>query len=210
MFQSTHPRRVWLVIIFSRFMFYSFNPHTHAGCDFWRTSSSELIPVSIHTPTQGVTCYAIRWTPARCVSIHTPTQGVTHLCASVQKTQKFQSTHPRRVWLFTSLLACPQGKFQSTHPRRVWPSYEGKLSVYQVSIHTPTQGVTVQLQFLLDSLGFQSTHPRRVWRRLGISSKKDVLVSIHTPTQGVTNTKLRICVNAKFQSTHPRRVWLYI
>ena len=186
MFQSTHPRRVWLVIIFSRFMFYSFNPHTHAGCDFWRTSSSELIPVSIHTPTQGVTCYAIRWTPARCVSIHTPTQGVTtvllcllfsipgfnphthagcdkdeaniedvalvsihtptqgvtHLCASVQKTQKFQSTHPRRVWLFTSLLACPQGKFQSTHPRRVWPSYEGKLSVYQVSIHTPTQGVT--------------------------------------------------------------------
>ena len=40
----------------------SFNPHTHAGCDF---EGSEMVysiaKVSIHTPTQGVTLYLITY-----------------------------------------------------------------------------------------------------------------------------------------------------
>ena len=138
----TPTQGVTTVLLCLLFSIPGFNPHTHAGCD---KDEANIEDVAL-------------------VSIHTPTQGVTHLCASVQKTQKFQSTHPRRVWLFTSLLACPQGKFQSTHPRRVWPSYEGKLSVYQVSIHTPTQGVTMNKVEVGTLDEFQSTHPRRVWR----------------------------------------------
>ena len=55
---------------------------------------------------------------------------------------------------------------------------------YEVSIHTPTQGVT---------------RPVR-----GI--RKGELVSIHTPTQGVTYNEMVDQYNRLFQSTHPRRV----
>ena len=98
------------------------------------------VPVSIHTPTQGVTQAEV-WkvwhrsfnphTHAGCdrrgyvsylleeVSIHTPTQGVTSIAP---------------------LPRC----FRS------------------VSIHTPTQGVTYQAARLDTVIRFQSTHPRRV------------------------------------------------
>ena len=56
-----------------------------------------------------------------------------------------------------------------------------------VSIHTPTQGVTLRLsQRMAISRLFQSTHPRRVWQDIAIGE----------------------VVLKGFQSTHPRRVWL--
>ena len=58
----------------------------------------------------------------------------------------------------------------------------------QVSIHTPTQGVTSQRSYSLVRWVFQSTHPRRVWQE---------------------STSLSDSSNL-FQSTHPRRVWLII
>ena len=39
----------------------------------------QLIQVSIHTPTQGVTAITAYFTLTKSVSIHTPTQGVTIL-----------------------------------------------------------------------------------------------------------------------------------
>ena len=79
-----------------------------------------------------------------------------------------------------------------------------------VSIHTPTQGVTIRgklffrlltkfqsthprrvwQQFNADYFAkvlFQSTHPRRVWRQSACKSLCSNWVSIHTPTQGVTS-----------------------
>ena len=54
-----------------------------------------------------------------------------------------------------------------------------------VSIHTPTQGVTIG----------------------GWSSVININVSIHTPTQGVTLTSAGAwSYQSMFQSTHPRRV----
>ena len=55
LFQSTHPRRVWLCMPRLSNSGIGFNPHTHEGCD---TSFRFLPPnkmVSIHTPTKGVT-----------------------------------------------------------------------------------------------------------------------------------------------------------
>ena len=102
----------------------------------------------------------------------------------------------------------------------------------RVSIHTPTQGVTLSSHRVDDHYQFQSTHPRRVWLRspdrisspskfqsthprrvwpVCVTEMRDVLhVSIHTPTQGVTYHNLRHYVTHKFQSTHPRRVWQLI
>ena len=101
--------------------------------------------------------------------------------------------------------------------------------VWQVSIHTPTKGVTSlldSLNYLVrfqsthprrvwpnefseaeDAYKFQSTHPRRVWPEVPSGKNYPPCVSIHTPTKGVTwfnGCKYRCC---KFQSTHPRRVW---
>ena len=166
LFQSTHPRRVWL-----RFRhclkesLTCFNPHTHAGCD--RSGRFTLccsMDVSIHTPTQGVTTLAAVNSRNPRVSIHTPTQGVTQ--AEVWKVwhrsfnphthagcdtgrsleslaQEFQSTHPRRVWPSASTYIASVSMFQSTHPRRVWLETPTGSSCQPVSIHTPTQGVTV-------------------------------------------------------------------
>ena len=109
-----------------------FNPHTHAGCDNVHNVSGASFPVSIHTPTQGVTflyiCNVFRicfnpHTHAGCddvtvyfsvsakVSIHTPTQGVT---------QSITSTKLIKI----------------------------------VSIHTPTQGVTTKDACISLSQGF--------------------------------------------------------
>ena len=56
----------------------SFNPHTHAGCDYgWHLDYSLTEKVSIHTPTQGVTSSQSDVFDSAKVSIHTPTQGVT-------------------------------------------------------------------------------------------------------------------------------------
>ena len=76
-----------------------FNPHSHAGSDFWTWSIKARNTISIHTPTQGVTHAQISQelghTP---ISIHTPTQGVTLFFQTDNKASRFQSTLPRREW----------------------------------------------------------------------------------------------------------------
>ena len=124
---------------------------------------------------------------------------------------RFQSTHPRRVWLYLIIQSIHIVLFQSTHPRRVWPLFAPNWDVPNyVSIHTPTQGVTYARNILKYCKMFQSTHPRRVWQKAlsvwcsqngfnphthaGCDLKNcqiwpKVSVSIHTPTQGVTQTQ---------------------
>ena len=103
-FQSTHPRRVWLYIQLCLWLWIRFNPHTHAGCDGASQTDSKCKTVSIHTPTQGVTRTSCAWNTAVHVSIHTPTQGVTISQIFSNLHSRFQSTHPRRVWLLYSVL----------------------------------------------------------------------------------------------------------
>ena len=186
-----------------------FNPHTHAGCDNVHNVSGASFPVSIHTPTQGVTFLYICNVFRICFNPHTHA-GCDPKCRTFMKPIiKFQSTHPRRVWLWKEGYERCWLRFQSTHPRRVWPhrghtassavcfnphthagcdgSERYKEIEALVSIHTPTQGVTLML--LLSVMWYLS-------------------VSIHTPTQGVTTiSALFEGIINLFQSTHPRRVW---
>ena len=80
---------------------FSFNPHTHEGCDCWKLNFWLSLYVSIHTPTKGVTLW-ISLSLSLSVSIHTPTKGVTFRLLLPSYHDKFQSTHPRRVWLLIS------------------------------------------------------------------------------------------------------------
>ena len=101
---------------------FSFNPHTHAGCDglgesVWVSQQTfqsthprrvwlritlqldECIWVSIHTPTQGVTPHSrhksvlMRFNPHTHAGCDKEEESCTDFIG-------FQSTHPRRVWLY--------------------------------------------------------------------------------------------------------------
>ena len=143
LFQSTHPRRVWLINLRININHRSFNPHTHEGCDplcrFWRCKQrvfQSTHPRRVWRSLENGNC----------------PEG------------EFQSTHPRRVWLAPLALDAAPMLFQSTHPRRVWPMILDNLGISAaVSIHTPTKGVTLLSIYITCQLRFQSTHPRRVW-----------------------------------------------
>ena len=143
LFHSTHPRRVWRIVLVSLILVQTVSIHTPTkGVTYVNGKFFCHTIVSIHTPTKGVT--KPFYFPSAClsVSIHTPTKGVTHTPHLSPHGREFQSTHPRRVWQQDRQYFYNEFKFQSTHPRRVWRQSNAK-------------SVATML--------FQSTHPRRVW-----------------------------------------------
>ena len=209
-FQSTHPRRVWLIVMFKDKNYYSFNPHTHEGCD-WLIMRPAYISSGFNPHThEGCDIQLGKLlTGNTSFNPHTHEGCDAGYIAPHTFEETFQSTHPRRVWLL-----------QLFH----------QIVRTGVSIHTPTKGVTYfWFPSYYFTLLFQSTHPRRVWLRLSCLPTCSVcfnphthegcdlanpvisaisLVSIHTPTKGVTLLALLIISPISFQSTHPRRVWL--
>ena len=186
----------------------SFNPHTHTGCDLSAENSTagEKWFQSTHP-------YRV-WLIQFRVSIHTI---------------QFQSTHPYRVWPPLVHHSHPPPWFQSTHPYRVWlrrcrsrygkhcfnphthtgcDVYQGAyLHVWQVSIHTPIQGVTYFTTTLPNFFGFQSTHPYRVWLKGTHFTYQRISFNPHTHT-GCDGQVLPFPLESLlFQSTHPYRVW---
>ena len=182
-FQSTHPRRVWLIPIIQSFLcLWRFNPHTHEGCDqlIERYQSREP-SFNPHTH-EG------------CDSVY---------CLEPKGVVMFQSTHPRRVWLgdmqvmllmicfnphthegcdnmllyffrritgfnphthegcdwSRQTLSAQWWRFQSTHPRRVWPAMS---------------------KFIVALQKFQSTHPRRVWHNKTLELETNTGFNPHT------------------------------
>ena len=163
--------------------------------------------VSIHTPTQGVTISRLNSHSNNWVSIHTPTQGVTWQFLKVGNYGKCFNPHTHAGCdnsvcvlqdnfcgfnphthagcdLNIKLKAEMKKRFNPHTHAGCDPSHLQPIIDRLVSIHTPTQGVTI----LID-------------QRFAVAN-----VSIHTPTQGVT---FRLCFAGqllRFQSTHPRRV----
>ena len=122
MFQSTHPRRVWLSVVSVnkslsdvsihtptqgvtnlKLLFlasWSFNPHTHAGCD----SRAKYLDLAIacFNPHTHAGC-DFGWVKAlsRITGFNPHTHAGCDSGGLVFKIHlKFQSTHPRRVWLY--------------------------------------------------------------------------------------------------------------
>ena len=120
------------------------------------------------------------------VSIHTPTQGVTKFTQVMADLKRFQSTHPRRVWLCNVNFQVYAVQFQSTHPRRVW-----------------LQGTVPYDR----EIKFQSTHPRRVWRIVRVLLVLFVCFNPHTHAGCDLTSAGAWSYQSMFQSTHPRRVW---
>ena len=157
------------------------------------------------------------------VSIHTPTKGVTQCWYLTELALRFQSTHPRRVWLIAYLYYSYEYKFQSTHPRRVWLEIQAVAQNEHEFQSTHPRRVWRKLPLgHLAWRQFQSTHPRRVWleKRKNIFLKDcfnphthegcDIIdikinvlqkVSIHTPTKGVTKD-IRTIIKHSIVSIH--------
>ena len=186
-FQSTHPRRVWLRIAYEK-----------VG----------IINVSIHTPTQGVTLDIHLSYTEIVVSIHTPTQGVT--VPGFLRLSLYRCFNPH-THAGCDISQYPNSTLSSGFNPHTHAGCDGAGTGHTrqdpVSIHTPTQGVTLCSMSTIRLLMFQSTHPRRVWLafiRFVINvqrfnphthagcddnhyqRKRNGHVSIHTPTQGVT------------------------
>ena len=79
--------------------------------------------------------------------------------------------------------------------------------LFQVSIHTPTWGVTIKRTF--DQMIKDVSIHTPTW---GVTSWSNwfinfVIVSIHTPTWGVTKPRQPVRQSLLFQSTHLHEVW---
>ena len=163
-FQSTHLHEVWLIAKPSFIRHSGFNPHTYMRCDSF----------DVKVDLQGG------------VSIHTPTWGVTILTFYLCLLELFQSTHLHEVWPCRiqnvktlasfnphTYMRCDSGFvsgyccFKRFNPHTYMRCDElefPKNDTIEVSIHTPTWGVTCM------DFNFAVWFP----------------VSIHTPTWGVT------------------------
>ena len=132
-------------------------------CDTLKSRHVQSLSVSIHTPTWGVTPLCILLLCLIFVSIHTPTWGVTHHAILLVTKSWFQSTHLHEVWLVLLHFDwLPLGFNPHTYMRcdAIIPSIS---SFRNVSIHTPTWGVTPHYTNLGISGAFQSTHLHEVW-----------------------------------------------
>ena len=128
----------------------SFNPRTHAGCDFLvRLEHRAARVVSIHAPTQGATSRISGASGGRRVFQSTHPRRVRLISASIAgMSASFQSTHPRRVRRDHQADCELAWTFQSTHPRRVRRRVRAvAVELRPVSIHAPTQGATPERRF---------------------------------------------------------------
>ena len=132
----------------------------------FRNANCIIYVISIHAPAKGATYLKAEYLLAIKISIHAPAKGATCFAVCIMLySNKFQSTHPRRVrpGILLIILSAEyfnprtregcdqlpflplqqQRQFQSTHPRRV---RHGGLHYYNlqcsISIHAPAKGAT--------------------------------------------------------------------
>ena len=138
-------------------IFTDFNPHSHKGSDAVLDNLRRLWFISIHTPTRGVTTGTRLWL----ITLY-------HFNPHSHK----GSDH--------GFVICNYFAINYFNPHSHKGSDNGEeiaLISYDISIHTPTRGVT------------QKIHWHWIWK----------LISIHTPTRGVTsNMRIRRKCNIYF------------
>ena len=144
LFQSTHPCRVRHLLPLD--VVGGIIVSIHAPVQGATPAASMLKwipPVSIHAPVQGATVFACSHFAMLQVSIHAPVQGATFEVRWKNSGLRFQSTHPCRVRLSSSIVA----KFKknvSIHAPVQGATLTQTLKETQaeVSIHAPVQGAT--------------------------------------------------------------------
>ena len=141
-FQSTHPRRVWLVIVLVISLTTCFNPHTHEGCDQIQ-------------PFLYCLCSKFQSTHPRRVWRSYKTGQNIYCCFNPHTHEGCDNAYLTFALSVNSFNPHTHEGCDALLTKRVGSN--------GVSIHTPTKGVTECLIMMVNSTKFQSTHPRRVW-----------------------------------------------
>ena len=191
-FQSTLPRREWLLSSHIFPLLYYFNPHSHAGSDFsYGTKGLTVYNFNPHSHAGSdyvaiyLGCFQVYFNPhshagsddavgrkngrIQDFNPHSHAGSDGWKPWGIIQGKLFQSTLPRREWHYDLSILTEGERFQSTLPRREWPK-SGSIgkTTGQISIHTPTQGVTCKSGCSEIKLIFQSTLPRREWLQISL------------------------------------------
>ena len=165
MFQSTHPYRVWLQWKGTLLRYWSFNPHTHTGCDIageQRKMWENRFNPHTHTGCDNLLLIVLIW--MQCFNPHTHTGCDVPRLAITLSSSEFQSTHPYRVWL----------------PARAILTY-----VFSFNPHTHT-GCDILIPEIQAVHRCFNPHTHTGCDKISKHKSYDGNVSIHTPIQGVT------------------------
>ena len=120
----------------------------------------------------------------------------------------FQSTLPRREWLFPFSLVFHILAFQSTLPRREWLSFLFKKACFTYfNPHSHKGSDWLQASTNAEYLHFNPHSHKGSDRRCPDCASKAKAISIHTPTKGVTPSAQTTSKRYVFQSTLPQREW---
>ena len=183
-----------------------FNPHTHAGCDNVHNVSGASFPVSIHTPTQGVTFLYICNVFRICFNPHTHA-GCDNPLPRLTRVHNRFNPHTHAGCDSRSIIKITESKVSIHTPTQgVTMENQMLIQLFSVSIHTPTQGVTRFRTALAHHQAGFNPHTHAGCDQGYIYDIHHQNVSIHTPTQGVTPLIRLLIPVSRFQSTHPRRV----
>ena len=185
----------------------SFNPHTHAGCDYLLLKY--LYYCQSFNPHTHAGCdrnAPLRTPPTVGFNPHTHAGCDSPLSVKISISLRFNPhTH---AGCDPTKLSNGANEIVSIHTPTQGVTIGGldQQIKSKVSIHTPTQGVTRIIWISIYLICFNPhTHAGCDRRTCNIGNSK-AAVSIHTPTQGVTSTSLLASSISSFQSTHPRRV----
>ena len=144
------------------------------------------------------------------ISIHTPTRGVTiQQVFPAALLHQFQSTLPQGEWPFW--FAKPKISFYfNPHSHKGSDGdYGGEHSDDDISIHTPTRGVTISRWApRITTLNFNPHSHKGSDETKGVFLRSVIHISIHTPTRGVTFIWDLYNASNLFQSTLPQGEWL--
>ena len=120
-----------------------FNPHTHAGCDFRNDPNYQPTDVSIHTPTQGVTYNRDYFADWLCFNPHTHA-GCDFRVVVITTTALSFNPHTHAGCDFSKRKLIIKNRCFNPHTH-AGCDLAALAAIFQifVSIHTPTQGVTL-------------------------------------------------------------------
>ena len=166
---------------------WSFNPRTHMGCDkIWLAVDYNGV-VSIHAPTWGATMVSTIG-----ISLRLSFNPRTHMGCDKYKgmpVTRVLSFNPRTHMgcdLSFKITSCSYEV--SIHAPTWGATMESKIrqQYNEVSIHAPTWGATLLILCITRKFMFQSTHPHGVRHVFYHISYRSPPVSIHAPTWGAT------------------------
>ena len=163
-FQSTHLHEVWPCRSNTRSAMPSFNPHTYMRCDKTKKQAENYI--NSFNPHTYMRCDLgdVESSNILCVSIHTPTWGVTRHLKRKLTEKLFQSTHLHEVWHVVPL--------QGDLLRSFNPHTYMRCDIKNSQITRDISGFNPHTYMRCDLLGanrlryqseFQSTHLHEVW-----------------------------------------------